>query len=122
MYKGLDDQTCMNMIFQGMQEEQRTKRQSLISGRGKIKTTETKENKVKNFGDISEMLGPSVYYKLTSYDNIAAWYFLLAIVLARNNRRIANSCMIHHVSVCRCCTSWLEESGFLLQFIAFPQG
>lgn len=118
MYKGSDDQTCMNMIFQGMQEEQRTKRQRLISGRGKIKT---REQSVANFGDISEMLGPSVYYKLTSYDNIAAWYFLLDIVLARNNRRLANSCMIHHVSVCRCCTSWLEEFGFLLQFIAFPQ-
>lgn len=67
------------------------------------------------------MRRPSVYYKLTSYDNIAAWSFLLAIVLARNNRRGVNSCVIHHVSVCRCCRSWLEESGFLLQFIAFPQ-
>jgi len=49
MYKGSDGQTCMNMIFQDMQEEQRTKRQRLISERGKTKTTETKRTKCCEF-------------------------------------------------------------------------
>lgn len=58
----------MNMIYKDMQEEQRTKRGRLISGREEIKATEAKKiYRFENFGDTAEMLRPSVLYKLTSY-------------------------------------------------------
>lgn len=42
----------MNMIYKDMQEEQRTKGGRLISGREKIKATETLKNKVVRFLEI----------------------------------------------------------------------
>lgn len=82
MYKGSDYQTCMNMICQDMQQEQKEKDSFL--GEGKLKQQRHKKWSVANFGEISEMFGPSVYYKLTSYDNIVAWNFLLAIALTED--------------------------------------